>query len=750
MIRQELRRTASQLSKTHPVLMRQEIDKDGVWDMMYDFFCTEGCSSFEYDFWMSLGMKSVALFYLDKNMSLTERAGKVLYESMKTMKPFEVEKGLPSRLACSAAIAGDEGADRGLCVDGKGQLWLDAEKFSRLKETFRDDPVKSGILERAEQDAGVPKELYPARYWHCGTHKVADIEGILSQGYDGYLKRIDRQMERADAAQRSFLRGLRYTAVAMTEYFERCSSFFLEEYIRTGEREYRTLGEIMSRTPKKPCGSFREAIIVLRLLNLFCDSEYGRIDQYLYPYYVQDLERRVLTREEAKGLLKDMYAFLDRDGLIWHQVIGGCGRDGRASYNDLTLLVLETLEGCAHPHTSLRIRDDMPEEIWLAAMKAMGSGSGNPALVQEEIFIKDLVETYQIPVEDARDFAFGGCSEILIPGKTNVDSTWCAYNTAEILHETIYRELEACESYEEFIARFKEQTAMTVDEMVRHVNIRQHLAGTFLADPVMSLHTVGCVEQGKGYWEGGALYNFDGADIFGNTNVINSLVTIKALFDGRLKVEKQRLLKALKEDYANDAELLREISKLPKFGNGDRETGKIAEEMTRWLFECMIGKRIWRGNGYFIPDIIQWTTYATLGEKMAATADGRKAKRALADSSSAMAGTDEKGPTVVLGDCALLPHDHGAGTMVLNLSLAPFCFEEENIRKMPALFKGYFMMGGSQVQVTVADAKKIQAAFDHPEEHKDLIVRIGGFTDYFYKQSREIQRVVLERTIYGF
>ena len=119
----------------------------------------------------------------------------------------------------------------------------------------------------------------------------------------------------------------------------------------------------------------------------------------------------------------------------------------------------------------------------LAAMKAMGSGSGNPALVQEEIFIKDLVETYQIPVEDARDFAFGGCSEILIPGKTNVDSTWCAYNTAEILHETIYRELEACESYEEFIARFKEQTAMTVDEMVRHVNIRQHLAGTFWLIP---------------------------------------------------------------------------------------------------------------------------------------------------------------------------------------------------------------------------------------------------------------------------
>ena len=172
--------------------------------------------------------------------------------------------------------------------------------------------------------------------------------------------------------------------------------------------------------------------------------------------------------------------------------------------------------------------------------------------------------------------------------------------------------------------------------------------------------------------------------------------------------------------------------------------------MTGWLFECIIGQRTWRGNGYFIPDIIQWTTYAALGEKMTATADGRRAQRALADSCSAMAGTDEKGPTAVLRDCAALPHEHGAGTIVLNLSLSPFCFSQGNIRKMPALFQGYFALGGSQVQVTVADAEKIRAAWEHPEEHRDLIVRIGGFTDYFYKQSREIQRVVLERTIHGF
>ena len=717
--------------------------------MKYDFFETEGRSTFEYDFWMSLGMKSVALFYLDKNMSLTERAGKVFYESMKTLQPFSTERGLPSRFVCQPGIAGDRGAEYGLWVDSRGQMWLEEGKFAKLKARFEKDAIAKNILERASRDAGVPKELYPARYWHCGTHRVADIPMLLQGGYEGYLQKIDSLMENADAMQRSFLRGMRYTATALIEYYQRCSVFFSQRYIRTGDQEDRMLGQILNRVPVRPCQTFREAVTVIRLLNLFCDSEYGRIDQYLYPYYQEDIRCGRITRDEAKKLLADLCWFADRDDLVWHQVIGGSDADGNASYNEITRLVLENASGYAHPHTTLRVRRDMPQDIWQAAMKAIGSGCGNPALVQEDIFINDLVKTYHIPLRDARNFAFGGCSEILIPGKTNVDSTWCAYNTAEILHETIFRELESCQSFAEFVKRFREQTAMTVEEMVKHVNIRQHLIGTFLADPILSLHVTGCLESGRGFWEGGAVYNFDGADIFGNTNAVNSLVTVRALFEGRLSADKQQFIRALKQNFENDPELLMEIQNLPKFGNGAEEPGQIAKEMTDWLFSCVIGKRTWRGNGYFVPDIIQWITYATLGEQMGATADGRRAGTALADSCSAAAGTDEMGPTAVLSDCALLPHEHGAGTLVLNLSLSPFCFTEENIDKMPALFAGYFSMGGSQVQVNVADKQKLLEAYENPEAHKDLIVRVGGFTDYFYKQSREIQRVIVERTIHA-
>ena len=117
---------------------------------------------------------------------------------------------------------------------------------------------------------------------------------------------------------------------------------------------------------------------MVRILNLLCDSEFGRIDQYLYPYYRKDVEQGRLTREEAKGLLADLCRFVNRDGLVWHQVVGGCGRDGKPSYNELTELVLENAPLFAHPHISLRVREDMPKELWEKAFAPSARDAGTP------------------------------------------------------------------------------------------------------------------------------------------------------------------------------------------------------------------------------------------------------------------------------------------------------------------------------------------------------------------------------------
>ena len=130
---------------------------------------------------------------------------------------------------------------------------------------------------------------------------------------------------------------------------------------------------------------------------------------------------------------------------------------------------------------------------------------------------------------------------------------------------------------------------------------------------------------------------------------------------------------------------------------------------------------------------------------MGATPDGRRRATPLADSSGATPGTDENGPVPLLTDCSALPHEQGCGTLVLNMRLAQECFSDGLIGKLEDLFRGYFRMGGSQVQVSVLDEKTLQDALEHPEEHRDLIVRVGGFTDYFYRQTREIQRSIVER-----
>ena len=699
----------------------------------------------EYEFWLSLGLKSAAYFYRQQNQTRMERTARVFRESWRNRKPFTVERGLPSRFADEARIEGDCGDLWGLWMDDSGLFHFDGEKFARLQKLYQADPVKSGILERAARDAGVPWELYPGRYWHCGTHKVADIPFLLEHGYQGYLAVIDEEMNAASPRKKSFLRGMREVAATLIDYFDRCAKAFQERWESTGETQYGVLADILSRIPKGPCHSFREAVTAVRILNLLCDSEFGRIDQYLYPYYAKDLAAGKITREEAKGLLADLCFFVNRDDLVWHQVIGGCDRQGRPSYNEITELVLENAPLFAHPHISLRVRSDMPESIMKKAMETIGTGCGNPALVREKVFIEDLNETYGVPLEDARDFAFGGCSEILIPGKTNVDSTWCAYNVLEVLLETVYTELLNADSYEGLYEMFCGQLEITVEEMTEHINIRQHLKGVFWPDPLTTLHTSGCIENGKGFWEGGALYNFDGADIFGNTNVINSLGTLKALFEGKLKAGKERFLNALKTDFKEEGELLLSIQRLPKFGSGDDALRAIAAEYTDFLFSCIRGRRTWRGDGWFIPDIVQWITYGPLGNKTGASPDGRRKAAPLADSSGATPGTDENGPVALLADVSALPHKKGCGTMVLNLRLAKECFSPDLIGKLPDLFRGYFRMGGSQVQVSVLDEETLRDALNHPDDHRDLIVRVGGFTDYFYKQTKDIQRSIVER-----
>lgn len=710
----------------------------------YDFFDNGIYTNNEYDLLMKHGLKSIALYYLDKNRTLMERCGKIVYEMYKSMDVLTIYKDLPKDMSI-LSIQGDLGKENGLYVDSSGRIICNWDLlWKQIVVNYEEGSVERSIWERIRMDASVPIELYPARYYHSGTHKSADIQKLVTIGLDGYIDEIKQEMKDADFEKKSFLMGLLYTAEGISEYFEKCA----QSYIETGNIR---LADAMKNLAHNPCRNFYEGIVIFRLLLILCNSEPNRIDKVLNPLYEKDLKEGKITRKEAKELLDMTCRFINEAGQIIHMTIGGCLEDGTPCYNELTEIILCNIGKYAHPHISIRINKYMPQKLWDIIIDKLGKGYANPALINDDVFINGFVKWYGVSEEDARNYAFGGCTETLICGMTNVDSTWVAFNTVDVINECLYRHFSTCNDFDTFYNKIKEEFDLTIKEMTEHINLRQHTYLALLPDPIISLFTTGCIQNGKSFWAGGAKYNYDSVNLYGVTNAIDSLVTIKNLFDGNLHVTKEEFLKALKSNFTDHKELLHKVKNLPKFGNGDIEPQKLGKDILDYIFDCIANKKCLRGNGMFMPALIPWITYVSLGKQTMATPDGRLLGEPLSDSCGGTSKTAKSGPTGVLVDAASLPQDKAIGTAVMNLKLNPDCFQDENKRtKIKNLFQGYLSMCGTQIQVTVIDHEMLQQAFDCPEEHEDLIVRVGGFSDYFVNLSRELQKSVVDRMLHTF
>jgi len=289
-----------------------------------------------------------------------------------------------------------------------------------------------------------------------------------------------------------------------------------------------------------------------------------------------------------------------------------------------------------------------------------------------------------------------------------------------------------------------------VKEAVGQSNLNQHYYALYKPELVRALFVDDCIEAGKGYHAGGARYNLSIADIFGLTNTINSLFTIKKLYEGELGIPRREFFDALNANFDGYKLLLTRIRYLDKFGNYIPEIDALARELTEFVFDEFRQHRCWRGKGYFLPACYGWVDFVHLGSTLPATPDGRLTGEPLADSTGPMQGTDQEGPTETLLSTAAVAQHKALGTCVLNLRLNPESFETQTQRaKLKALFRTYFTQGGAQLQVNVVDQEILKEAMLHPEKHGNLIVRIGGFNDYFVKQTPEVQVELLKRTRHG-
>ena len=581
------------------------------------------------------------------------------------------------------------------------------------------------------------------------THSVPNYGRVVREGLSSYAGRVEHRLaeakEQGDPAQVGLYLGLQDVLSGIADWHQRIVSSLRETLAENPHAE--RLLAAYERVPFEPARSFFEAVVAYNFVYYLddCDNP-GRVDQVLYPFYARDLASRRTTYEEAVALVRCLWKNTDANS-GWSAAIGGTTSGGDAAYNELTLACLEAARGLRRPNLQLHIRRDMPQEVWDAAIETLSTACGLPALYNEEAFLDALRHAdLGIRDEDLGWYNGGGCTETMIHGLSNVGSLDAGINLPLILVHTLSRCLATASTFGELLEAVKADIDAAVREIVAHVNADQRAKARLRPQPMRSLLVDDCIDTGREFNAGGARYNWSVINVAGLANLIDSLAAIKDIVFERNEKTGAELLDILQANYEGHDAFRVRLGRCPRFGNDEPGADAIAADVAAFVFNQFLQHEPWRG-GKFLPSCLMFTTYVQAGRCVGATPDGRLADEAVADSAGPHQGRDTRGPTAMLRSVAAIPHHLAPGTLVVNARFARDFFDsDQGRRKLQQLFRTYFDLGGMQLQVNVMDQAVLRDAIEHPEKHEDLIVRIGGYSEYFNRLSPELKRTVLERT----
>lgn len=560
--------------------------------------------------------------------------------------------------------------------------------------------------------------------------------------------------------------------------------------------ELQEMARSLKKISEKPAETYWEAMqmIIIYQLLLHADAQahgvtLGRIDQYCGHFLEREMAAGTLTAERAQELtdafiLKLGDFFVQFYGFVLpkepqppkptyhyecgghHFTVGGQTRDGRDATNAMTLMLLQTYTRLylTIPSCSVRIHKNTPSEVWEYAIESSKAAGGMPTFENDEIIIGALMER-GMTKEDANDYCIIGCVE---PAGCGNEWSACGSSGGEsfsnlvgIMNMAIHNGnnpktgnsvglktgyLYDYKSFEEFKSAFLDQMYYFLDWHISYVNYYELIYSTYFPSVAASATMEGCMESGKDATAGGARYNSTGFTALGVGNVADSLMAIKKLvFDDKL-VTAHELYEALINNWSGYEELQRYIvNVLPHYGNGISEV----DEIGAWVLDayadhmnsCTGPRGKWRGGTFTV------TTHLEFGELTIATPDGRNDGDPLAEAISPRQGFDKNGPTAYLLSAAKLPHYKLGNGDMLNIRFSPATVRgEDGADKLRHLLETYFEQGGMQVQFNVVATETLYDAQKNPDDYKDLIVRIAGFSVYFVEISKVLQDDFITRT----
>lgn len=621
------------------------------------------------------------------------------------------------------------------------------------------------------------------------AHVTPDYPAVLDKGFLGILEDIDAARARATTpAEDAFYEAASIVARAGVACGERWRRYCEEESVRTRDPQRATelmeAARVFEQVPARPARSFREALQSVFLAHVMVHQEsfqhgvsFGRIDQYLRHYYERDIASGAITREQAVELLgcflgkgaeqlplfnamaTEFFSGLSSaSGLT----LGGANEGGEDESSDLTHAVLDAYDRMRlrQPNLHLRVHPGSPRELLEHAFDVLRRGGGMPAMFNDAAVVP-AVEALGAARADAIDYAIVGCVEWGVPRKSFPAAGAAFVSLPAALDDVLHsRDLDPALAAPSAAQRFPDADALASalrDALAARVaaaadgnDAIEEAHRRFRPTPLLSILVDGCIASGRDVTGGGALYNSTGMQGVGLADVADSLAAIEEVVFEQRRLDLDELVAALDADFEGADVLRRRLcDKVAKYGEdygrAERWAGRVARDWT-----ALVRERQGPRGGTYAPGFWTMTTHVGFGSRLGALPSGRKAGRPLADGISPANGVDRRGPTA-----SLMAATHAAGIGVangaaLNEKLAPWLVEgDAGLRLMETLTRGYFAAGGQQVQYNIIDAAELLDARAHPECHRDLVVRISGYSAYFNDLTDEMKDDLIARTLHG-
>jgi len=679
-----------------------------------------------------------------------------------------------------------------------------------LCEYWRGKTVASLADARLDQDqrkgSQFGEDIYKTNYYHYAGvgHISIDYERLMKLGYDGIIESAEkakanlnkRDFEYAD--KRDFYQATLIMLKAAKAHIARYVPLVREHAEKEADPKRKEELLAMAANCEQISGgapkTFWQAMQLFSFTTALIQVEsnghsisYGRMDQWLNPFYEADMENGTLTKEFALELIEVQYVKLNNPVKLKEKgtvivrngrcaggeslTIGGMDKDGNDATNDITMMMLEA---SAHtrmmnPWLCVRMHENTPYELKIKTVEVIRAGFGHPKIFNDEPAIKALLRK-GTSLEEARDYAVVGCVEPNIPGKEYGWHDAAYVNTPKMMEMVVNGgrildgadkdkqlgpdtgSLDTYESFDEVLESVDAQFAYWLDQMCSSLNIIDDAHKTRKPVPFLSAFYEDCIESGKDISAGGAKYNGIGPQAAGIATCADSLTAIKQLVFDEKRCTGSELLQAIKDNWEGHEKLYALVNskKVHHYGNDD----DYADELFKFMFECycrnVAGREISRG-GQFNPGVYTVNANVGMGMNTNASVDGRKKGEPISDNMgpvhTAGGAHDFAGPTAIANSVSKVDHSLATNGTLLNLKFPQEAVSGiEGRDNLVSYIEEYIAKQGMHVQFNVMSSETLKAAQKNPEKYKDMLVRVAGYSAYFVELGKPLQEDLIQRT----